>query len=270
MKRSSGHDYLPRKPTLASLPEQLYFRVEEGAAWRQYVEDTHPWGELVYSYRGITEVRTGGRQFLAPAFMGIWIPPGTTHTGFIHGETDAANGAAHASLYVDQARCGDLPTEVRTVQVAPVLRALLTHLRDEAVGDLPVDPNARQRMLAVVRDLLIQSRTDGSYIPTATDPLVWEILDGLRSDPADSRSVSEIAQAHGISERTLSRRCRLDLGMSLTDWRHRLKVASALELLNSGETVEACALSLGYSTASAFIAMFKSLMGTSPYRYVHG
>ncbi|WP_231902214.1 helix-turn-helix domain-containing protein [Neptuniibacter pectenicola] len=38
-------------------------------------------------------------------------------------------------------------------------------------------------------------------------------------------------------------------------------------MLQEGATVENVALDLGYSTASAFIAMFKRLLGTTPDEY---
>lgn len=248
----------------------LTFRAEEGSARRQYMEDTHPWGELAYSYGGVTEVRVGARQFLAPPFMGIWIPPGVTHTGFIHAPANAMREAAHASLYVEAGLCGGMPGEVRTVRVSALLRALLEHLRRQRTTSTAAGDAAHQRMLHVVLDLLSSSETAGSYIPTANDPVLAQVLEALRANPADARPAQQIARQHGISERTLTRRCREELGIPLNEWRQRARVATALELLNSGHSVEACALQLGYSTASAFIAMFKKLMGASPRRYARG
>lgn len=66
------------------------------------------------------------------------------------------------------------------------------------------------------------------------------------------------------TERTLSRRCQRDLGMSFVEWRQRLRLVRALSMLEDGQTVQAVALELGYSTSSAFIAMFHRLMGTTP------
>jgi AraC-like DNA-binding protein len=43
-----------------------------------------------------------------------------------------------------------------------------------------------------------------------------------------------------------------------------------MRLLEDGETVENIAHDLGYSTASAFIAMFRRLMGVTPDDYRRG
>ena len=90
------------------------------------------------------------------------------------------------------------------------------------------------------------------------------MLDALHAQPGDNRTLAEFAQAANTTERTLSRRCERDLGMSLTEWRQRLRVVRSLPLLEAGEKVEAIALDLGYGSASAFIAMFKRLMGVTP------
>jgi AraC-like DNA-binding protein len=55
--------------------------------------------------------------------------------------------------------------------------------------------------------------------------------------------------------------------MPLAAWRQRLRVLRALPMLDEGRKVEAIALDLGYAGASAFIAMFRRLMGTTPDDY---
>lgn len=66
------------------------------------------------------------------------------------------------------------------------------------------------------------------------------------------------------------RRCQRDLGMSFAEWRQRLKVLTSLSRLDQGQTVENIGLDLGYSSASAFISMFRRLMGTTPDEYRKG
>ena len=66
------------------------------------------------------------------------------------------------------------------------------------------------------------------------------------------------------------RRSQRDLGMSLAEWRQRLRVVRAMPLLEAGQTVETIALDLGYGSASAFITMFKRLMGSTPDEFRRG
>ena len=50
-------------------------------------------------------------------------------------------------------------------------------------------------------------------------------------------------------------------------WRRQLRLLTALRRLAGGETVTNVALGVGYESPSAFIAMFKSALGTTPSRY---
>jgi AraC-like DNA-binding protein len=122
----------------------------------------------------------------------------------------------------------------------------------------------RDRLLSVLVDQLATCDATGSFIPHASDPTLGRIVEAFRDDPADNRTLGELAAAFNIGERTLMRRAQEELGMSLTELRQRLRVVQALALLSSGSTVEAVALDLGYATSSAFIAMFRRLTGSSP------
>ncbi|WP_281077370.1 helix-turn-helix domain-containing protein, partial [Variovorax paradoxus] len=70
-----------------------------------------------------------------------------------------------------------------------------------------------------------------------------------------------------MTERTLARQCQRELGMSFGDWRQRLRFLRAIDALEAGRTVQEIAFDLGYSTASAFIAMFQREAGTTPEQY---
>jgi AraC-like DNA-binding protein len=55
--------------------------------------------------------------------------------------------------------------------------------------------------------------------------------------------------------------------MSLGKWRQQLRLMRSLELLAAGEKIAHTALEAGYSTPSAFIAMFRKVLGVTPGRY---
>ena len=71
----------------------------------------------------------------------------------------------------------------------------------------------------------------------------------------------------GAGRRTVERRFLAETGMSVATWRQRLRLVAALRLLAAGEPVSRVALTVGYSTPSAFGAMFVRHMGTTPARY---
>lgn len=55
--------------------------------------------------------------------------------------------------------------------------------------------------------------------------------------------------------------------MSLGRWRQQARLLQAMRLLARGQPVTSIALEVGYESPSAFIATFKSMLGTTPGRY---
>jgi AraC-like DNA-binding protein len=248
--------------TSADLPAPVMFRSAVAPADGLYPHHQHAWGEFVYSFSGVMEVKLAGHHYLAPPQFGIWLPPRIEHVGLNRQESD------HCSLYVSSAASGVMPALPCALTVSPMVRALLEHLRDHPPSLAPSD--AEQRLMQVLLDQLALSPSTHSYLPHSNDSLLAPVLQALESDPADNRTLAEFAQTVNTTERTLARRCARDLGMSLIEWRQRLRVVRALPLLEAGQKVEAIAFDLGYGSASAFIAMFKRLMGVTPDEFRKG
>lgn len=248
------HQHL--SPFTDALPAPLYFRSAQVPALSTYPSHRHPWGEFVYSFSGVMEIVLGEQQLLAPPQYGVWLPPGVWHIG------RNRHAACHCSVYVSQELCTGLPLQPCALTVTPLIHALL----DELHAAPPGQPQSaeEQRLLQVLLDRLKKTSRVGSYLPSSDDPLLAPILRMLERNPVDSRSLPELARLANTTERTLLRRCQRDLGMTLAQWRQRLKVVHALERLESRMTVEAIALDLGYSSSSAFIGMFRKLMGVTP------
>lgn len=59
----------------------------------------------------------------------------------------------------------------------------------------------------------------------------------------------------------------LETGVTFSAWRQRARVMRSLELLAAGQPVGTVAPDLGYSTASAFIAVFRLAFGSTPAAY---
>lgn len=244
------------------LPAPVMFRSAYVPAEGIYPQHQHAWGEFVYSFSGVMEVKVADHHYLAPPQYGIWLPPDLEHVGLNRYE------AHHCSLYIARAGCGVLPAAPCALTVSPLVRALLEHLRQQP----PQVPSTPQdaRLLQVLVDQLVAAPRAGSYLPSSDDPALGAVLRMLQADPGDNRSLPELAHAAHTTERTLMRRAQRDLGMSFAEWRQRLRVVKAMPLLEAGQTVETVALDLGYGSASAFIAMFKRLVGATPDEFRKG
>lgn len=89
----------------------------------------------------------------------------------------------------------------------------------------------------------------------------------MQSEPGDNRTLAQWAQTASLTERTLARHCLVELGMTLGQWRQRLRFLRAIEGLEAGHTVKSIAFDLGYATPSAFIEMFTRQSGLTPEQF---
>ena len=89
----------------------------------------------------------------------------------------------------------------------------------------------------------------------------------LRAHPDDAGLIKSVARRVATSARTLERIFQEETGMTFGRWRQQLRLLQAMRLLAAGRPVTAVALEVGYESPSAFIAMFKRTLGTTPHRY---
>jgi len=260
MKNIEKHLYRP--PFNEALPAPIYFRSASIPSDAVNPEHRHVWGELVYSFSGVMEVKIADHHYLAPPQYAVWLPPFVEHKGLNKYET------TFCSVYIAEELCTALPKTTCALTVSPLLRAVLEHLRDHPPAEQRSE--AEERLLRVVLDQLAGAARAGSYLPTSDDPLLGPLLRMLEACPGDTRSLPELAREVNTTERTLTRRCQRDLGMSFVEWRQRLRIVKAMPLLEAGQTVERIAFDLGYSSASAFITMFRRMMGVTPDEFRRG
>lgn len=108
------------------------------------------------------------------------------------------------------------------------------------------------------------------HLPLPRDPRLKAITDSLLAAPGDNRDLTQWGRRTGASGRTLARLFRRETGMTFASWRRRLRLLAAVSRLGGGESVTTVAYDLGYHSPSAFVAMFRRSLGTSPGRYLKG
>lgn len=186
----------------------------------------------------------------------IWVPAGTVHSHQAHGEIELHLIGIPADVHplgVDE------PT---VLSVSPLLRELiLACTRDPA----DVTPEHR-RLRAVLYDQLRVSPQQPLHVPTPTAPQLKALCAILHADPADNRTLASLGAEVGASGRTLSRLFRADLGMTFPQWRTQLRLSHALVLLAEDTPVTVVAHRCGWSSASAFIDVYRSAFGHTPGR----
>ena len=68
-------------------------------------------------------------------------------------------------------------------------------------------------------------------------------------------------------ETEVERKPLSEIPATLGEWRQQLRLMRSLRLLALGVKISRVAMEAGYSTPSAFIAMFRKTLGTTPSRY---
>lgn len=219
----------------------------------------HRRAQLVYASRGVMTVTATGGTFVVPPQRGVWMPGGVEHT------VEARSAVSMRTLYVEPDALPDMPARVAVLSVTPLLRELILALAD--AEQAYAEQSQEGRIAAVILDQIVVLPTAPLSLPMSAEPRLRKVVDRLMADAADPRDVAEWAAFAGVSERTLSRLFTAETGMSFRAWRQQRRLLRSLELLAGGMAVTTVALELGYDSASAFTAMFRRALGTTPSEY---
>lgn len=102
-------------------------------------------------------------------------------------------------------------------------------------------------------------------LPRARSPQLRRGLAWLAPRLERPIGLPDAARAAGLSERTLQRRCRSELELSLSGWLSRARMLRALTLLAAQDApIAAVALRCGYQSPAAFTRAFSSMVGSTP------
>ncbi len=246
----------PIARTEGERPDPVSFRTEFFEGGTVFPPRKRPWGKLNYALSGMCEYNIDGDRYMSPPQYGIWIPPGIEH------EARNRQDMHYVSVYVASDLCATLPTRPSTLGLSRLLKAILADFAARGIT-VPKTPEDQRLAMALVDQIRLAPRFD-SYLPFSDDALLSTILRELQSEPGNPASLAEWARRSNTTERTLSRRCQSQLGISFNEWRQRARLVAALTLLDNKEPVHSISARLGYSTPSAFISMFRRLTGTTP------
>jgi AraC-like DNA-binding protein len=216
----------------------------------------HGRGQLALTLSRVMRVETPDRVWLVPRGSVLWLPAGTPHRSL------APEQRLMRSLYVREDAPMPLPGTPTAVEQGTPLADMVTWLAET------YDTDRLDRAWSTVADAALALVRPGPGVsvrmPHPTDPAVAALADAILADPADPRDLEEWGDALGVSPRTLRRRVQTETGMSYRDWRRYLSLAVAAEKLMAGEAVTEVAYSIGFSSASAFIASFRAAFQVTP------
>jgi AraC-like DNA-binding protein len=240
-------------------PQPLIVRVETIPPRHCFADHAHRWNQLVYAISGVLTVNIEGSCFVIPPEQAAWVPIGTRH------RVGSLLGAEFRSLWLDDTICSGIATNCVVFSVSPLLRALIIEAATLQGGQ--DDDGYESRVVHLIVDQLRRAQPLPAVLPWPRQGAVVTLCEALYANPADERGPEQWGTTLGLSARTLTRRFNEEVGMPLSQWRRRLRLIKAVEMLGGGCSVTQTALDLGYSTPSAFIYAFRQEMGMSPQAY---
>ena len=102
-------------------------------------------------------------------------------------------------------------------------------------------------------------------LPRAQDQRMQSALDWLGARLERPVGLADAARAAGLADRTFQRRCRMELGLSLTAWLTRARMLRAVaQLAETDAPIADVALRCGYQSPAAFTRAFTGLVGVTP------
>ncbi len=223
------------------------------------LEHAHREGQVFLVKKGALLVNSSQGAWSMPQGYVAWIPPGHQHFAVHYGRVEVSG------LYLPPSLCAGLPERPAVLRRTEVLCAVLERL---AVGLPELGQETRgAHLLAVLLDELAEAEEEPLALPSPREARLARIAKALMDDPAEHRSLEELAREFALSRRTLSRLFRQETGLSVGQWRLRRRMIAAMGLLAEGNSVTETAFLLGYESSSAFIQAFRRVFGVTPSLY---
>jgi AraC-like DNA-binding protein len=221
------------------------------------VEHFHEEDQLVHAVSGVMTVRSPGGTWVVPPQRAIWVPSRQPHA------IDIAGVVLMKTVYLAPGLVRGLPPTCCVVNVTPLLRELIVRACDTA----SLDSTGQVHLVGLLVDELRAAPAVPLQLPNPRDPRALRIARMLLDDPGDDRPLDELCRAVGASKRTIERVFRAETKLTYGKWRQQLSLLHAMRRLAAGAKVSTAAVDAGYSSASAFVSMFRRALGTTPGEY---
>jgi AraC-like DNA-binding protein len=220
----------------------------------------HQRAQLLYSATGLMIVGTEHGTWVVPPQRAVWIPAGVQH------EIRMVGQVATRSVYLKDGTVTPPTNRCRVVGISPLLRSLLV-----AAVDLPLayetETRASHIMALILHEIAALAELPLS-VPFPADAHLAGICRRFLASPTAHDTIDAWAATLCMSRRAFTRFFRHETGLSFSAWRQQACLIAALPRLIAGEPVTTVAIDLGYASPSAFIDMFRRILGTSPRRYL--
>ena len=243
-------------------------RQTAGCGWRVLAREhargvrlplhAHQAGQLVFAVSGVMRVETPSSHWTIPPQRALWVAARHPHA------IDMLSDTALRTVYIEPrliGRCRMFTARdtVHAVSASPLIRALVMGL---------FEPGRDAGMQRLTVRLLLCALSEAACLPTElpmpAHPGMRAAVSAMMAAQRWDLPLSGLAAEAAMSERSFTRHFAAEAGMSFRDWRQRARLIASLDLLASSRPIKSIASTLGFSSAAAYIAAFRRLMGTPP------
>lgn len=215
---------------------------------------------LLYAAKGTMRLQAAGRAWTLPPARAALIAAGAPVTLTIATTITCCSVLFAPDIYAAP------KVPLRVLDMSPLARELILACRDYGPDTEALHPDGR--MLFDTLHMLATRAAEAPndmWMPVGQSDPVRSALQLTENGLGGTVSFSDIAQAVGLTERTLARRFQDEVGMPWRDCQRRLRMIRAVEALaDPTRQITQVALDVGYSSSSAFNSAFLDFTGQTP------
>ena len=221
----------------------------------------HVRAQFLYATHGVMVVETSRGRWVVPPTRGVWLQAHVEHAVRMSGPVSMR------TLFVNPDAAPGLPDDDCVLNVSPLLRELVLE-----ASRIPLDyelDSRNGRLMRLLLDEFQRLPVLPFHLPWPEDKRLDRVCTQLARQPDDPTTAGEWAKRLAMSTKTFHRQFRSHTGISFGQWRQLARLLLSLESLARGRPIAQVALEHGYSSQSAYTAMFKRHFGMTPSAFYH-
>lgn len=220
----------------------------------------HPWHQLLFPRQGMIRTKALNKQYFIPSNRAMLIPAKCIH------ESWSINSVQFIGIYFNSEAIDISESDCQVIEVSPLFNQLIYQIYKIASSTMQCSAK-ENRLVQVFYDQLEEQKKVILEVVLPEDRRLQTMANELLVNPACQLKLTDWAKKINVSERTISRIFESQTGLTFRLWRQRVRMISALSMIEQKLPIQTVALNVGYDSASAFIHRFKKQFGQTPSQY---
>jgi len=225
----------------------------------------HDKGQFLYTEGGVVHIKTNSRMYYLPARHYMWIPPKIRHSIY-----PSSPRVIMKNLYFPiKTNTSGFFKKEGIYPINNLLMELLLFTKNWN-GDVSKSQKSKYAIVYAFKVLIEQTVSKSLHLelPHPTDGRLINIINHLTDQIHQEHLLPKLASNFNMTDKSLYRLFKKDLGMSFIKYYTQLRIFKSLEyLMNSDHTISEIANMVGYSSLPTFSNTFTKVMGKRPSEY---